>query len=83
VFYFENKIFSFEMQQARVSGQMSLRIIAELLKNMPVLLTRLRKPRLWWEQYLPKQGYDTDSVRFFYPRAGLYHFCLDRTDIHI
>jgi len=33
------------------SGQLSLRIIAELLKNAPVLRKRFRKPRLWWEQW--------------------------------
>jgi len=37
----------FEKQQARFSGQMSLRTIAELLKNAPVLLKRFSKPRLW------------------------------------
>jgi len=38
-------IINFEIQQARFSGQMSLRIIAELLKNVLVFLKRFRKSR--------------------------------------
>jgi len=29
---------------------------AESLKNAPMLLKRFRKPRLWWEQYVPNLG---------------------------
>jgi len=39
------------------SKERRLRIIAELLKNAPVLLKRFLKRGLWWERYLPdKKG---------------------------
>jgi len=38
--------------------------LAELLKNVLVLLKRLFKPQQWWEQYLPCQGNATNGVQF-------------------
>jgi len=46
------------------SGQINLKIIAELLKKVPVFLKRLCKPRLLQEQYLPNYVCDTNGVRF-------------------
>jgi len=47
------------------SGQMSLKTIAELLKNAPVLLKRFRKHRSQWEQYLPYYAYMIPTVYIF------------------
>jgi len=51
-FGFENNSFS-KYNQLVFAGQMSLKIIAELLKNTPSLLKRFPKPRLEWKQCLP------------------------------
>jgi len=56
-----NKFFS-SYSKLLFYGQVSLRIIAELLKHTPMFLKPLRKARLWCEKYLPCQGNASNGV---------------------